>query len=60
MQIIALKYLKSFFLIDLLACMPTLIFGNSNPVAFHFKLFKFFSVTRLLVNVNWLSETFQK
>jgi hypothetical protein len=60
MQIIALKYLKFYFFIDLMACMPTLIFSNKHPIAFYFKLLKFFSVTRLLVNVTGLSETFQK
>jgi len=52
MKNIAYAYLRSYFVFDLLSCMPTLITGNRLKFFYYFKALKFLKLSRTQLQFN--------
>jgi len=56
MKVIAIDYLKFYFLLDFLGCVPTLITGNKNQCTFFFKFFRIALIPRLFYSKQIIEE----
>ena len=60
MKVIAISYLRGFFLIDCLGCLPTLITLSNNSCIFYCKFFRLVSVPKLYLMQRMVEEQVKK
>jgi hypothetical protein len=53
---IAKNYLKGNFIIDLLACFPSLVTGESVDWVYYFKVLRFLSIEKLIKQIGVISS----